>query len=72
MRYTRDLSPVPSRLRSGEVFAYVGLPQNIKDLKDPALRFEVDSPGRNVFLNTLTQYKRFENLVLVQGLKSVL
>ena len=25
-----------SRLRSGEVFAYVGLPQNLKDLKDRA------------------------------------
>ena len=23
------------RLRKGEVFAYVGLPQNLKDLKDP-------------------------------------
>ena len=24
-----------SRLRKGEVFAYLGLPQNLKDLKDP-------------------------------------
>ena len=33
LRNLKDLKKKP-RLRKGEVFAYVGLPQNLKDLKD--------------------------------------